>query len=148
MRIGFIGAGNMAQAIIGGVLKEGVAAPEEVRACDPAQASREAVEALGVQALSDNAAVAAWADVVVLAVKPQFLSDAIAQVREAVQTQALVVSIAAGKTLAWIEGEFGRPLRLVRVMPNTPALVGRGVSGMCANAAASDADRCGNAPAC
>lgn len=134
MKIGFVGAGNMACAIIGGILDRGVVDSEEVRATDVLpEARRHAAERFEIEVGGDNAALASWADVLVLAVKPQFLESAVREVRDHLSEGELVISIAAGKSLMWLEDAFGRPVPLIRVMPNTPALIGDGVSGLCAN---------------
>lgn len=139
MNIGFIGAGNMARAIIGGILENQVVTPAEVHASDPSETAREAVaRQYGIATLSNNAEVAAWADILVLAVKPFMLEAAIDDIADAVSPDTTIVSIAAGKTLEWIDQAFGREMKLVRVMPNTPALVGEGASGICANDVVSD----------
>lgn len=145
MRIGFIGSGNMARAIIGGLIHNEVAAPADITASAPSEATRQAVaRQFGIGTTADNAAVAREADVVVLAVKPGVLGGVIDEIRGVVAERGdgapLVVSIAAGKTIAWLEEAFGEPVRLVRVMPNTPALVGEGVSALCPNASATAAD--------
>ena len=127
MRIGFIGLGNMATAIIGGLLAQGIVEPGDVIGSAKTAATRERRAAeFGIEVTADNAAVARAADVLVLAVKPVFFPEVIAEARDAVRDEALVVSIAAGLTVEVIEGLFGRPVRLVRCMPNTPALVGAG----------------------
>lgn len=148
MNIGFIGAGNMAQAIIGGILENGVFAPDQVRASNPGEAKRlSAAKKFGIQTTADNKDVAAWADVVVLAVKPQVLAGVIDEIRAVLAPTTLVISIAAGKSLDWLGSAFGTIdaqgayRSIVRVMPNTPALVGQGVSGMCANASVSQDQR-------
>ena len=76
--------------------------------------------------------VAEFADLLFLAVKPQFYEGVIAQIQDVVTAQKLVVSIAPGKTLSWFEQQFGRPVKIIRTMPNTPAMVGAGMMGMCA----------------
>ena len=72
-------------------------------------------------------------EILILAVKPQFLEEVIEQIKDVVKPETIVVSIAAGRTMEWIEARFGRKLKLVRCMPNTPALVGEGCTGICAN---------------
>ena len=132
MRIGFIGLGNMATAIIGGLLAQGIVEPGDVIGSAKTAATRERRAAeLGIEVTADNAAVARAADVLVLAVKPVFFPKVIAEARDAVRDETLVVSIAAGLTIEVIEGLFGRPVRLVRCMPNTPALVGAGCTAVC-----------------
>ena len=134
MNIGFIGAGNMARAIIGGILENQVVTADEVRASAPSEATRAKVAwEFGIDTFTSNAEVAAWADMVVLAVKPYMMETAIEDIADVVKRSTTVVSIAAGKTLEWIDQAFGMEMKLVRVMPNTPALVGKGVSGICAS---------------
>lgn len=134
MKIGFIGLGNMARAIIGGMLREGIASREDIIGSAKTQRTRDAVQKeYGIGVERSNKAVAEVADVLILAVKPQFLEGVIGEIRETVKEGTLVISIAAGKTLSWLSENFGRPLGLVRCMPNTPALVGEGCTGICAN---------------
>ena len=134
MKIGFIGLGNMARAIIGGMLEKGIVSPEDVSGSAKTRETLEAVQKeYGIDTKASNVAVAAEAGVLILAVKPQFLQGVIAEIRDAVQPDTLVVSIAAGKTLSWLEEAFGRRVKLVRCMPNTPALVGEGCTGVCVN---------------
>lgn len=139
MKIGFIGLGNMARAIIGGMLREGIASREDIIGSAKTQKTLDAVRReYGIGVESSNQAVAEKADVLILAVKPQFLEDVIAEIRESVKENTLVISIAAGKTLSWLSASFDRPLGLVRCMPNTPALVGEGCTGVCANDAVTE----------
>ena len=141
MKIGFIGLGNMASAIIGGLLAEGATAPADIIGSAKTEATR-AVKAaeLGITATASNREVAEQADVLVLAVKPVFLGEVIEEVRDAVDDATLVVSIAAGKTIEDIAAAFGKSLRLVRCMPNTPALVGAGCTAICEGPLASEDD--------
>lgn len=134
MKIGFIGLGNMARPIIGGMLREGIASREDIIGSAKTQKTLDAVqEEYGIGVTLSNQAVAEEADVLILAVKPQFLEGVIREIRDTVKEGALVISIAAGKTLSWLSEAFGRPLGLVRCMPNTPALVGEGCTGVCVN---------------
>ena len=87
---------------------------------------------------TDNKEVAAWADYLVLSVKPQFFPDVIGEIKDVVNEKTLIISIAAGKTIGFIEKEFGKKVKLVRCMPNTPALVGEGCTGVCRNELVSD----------
>lgn len=139
MKIGFIGLGNMARAMISGMLAKGIAGPEEIFGTAKTEETRRSVrEKYGIQVLEDNKEVAARADVVILAVKPQVFGEVIPRIKDSVREDALVVSIAAGKTIAGIEEAFGRRLKLVRCMPNTPAMVGEGCSGVCRNELVDD----------
>ncbi len=139
MKIGFIGLGNMAKAMIGGMLAKEIATKEDIIGSDKIQAAMDAAkETYGIAIASDNSEVAKQADVLILAVKPQFLAQAVSEMKEAVKEDTLIISIAAGKTISQIETLFGKELKLVRVMPNTPALVGEGCSGVCRNGRVSD----------
>lgn len=139
MKIGFIGLGNMARAIIGGMLAQGMVPAGEICGSAKTLTTRDAVrEQFGIDTKASNAAVAEEAQTLILAVKPQFLAGVIAEIKDAVQPDTLIISIAAGKTLAWLEDAFGRRVKLVRCMPNTPALVGEGCTGVCVNGAVSE----------
>ena len=139
MKIGFIGLGNMACAIIGGMLEKGIVSAEDICGSARTQKTMETVrKTYGINVLASNAAVASQCRTLVLAVKPQFLEGVIREIRDAVQPDALIISIAAGKTLSWLEEAFGGRVKLVRCMPNTPALVGEGCTGVCANDAVSE----------
>ena len=132
MKTGFIGCGNMATAMVRGILKGQKALPEEIlvsrRHIEPLQQLQ---QELGIGITTDNKEVAAFADVLFLAVKPQFYAETIREIRDAVKENTIVVSIAPGKTLDWLTQQFGRSVKLVRTMPNTPAMVGEGMMGIC-----------------
>ncbi len=82
---------------------------------------------------ADNREAARKAEVLILSVKPQYYAEAIAEIRDCVSDDQLIITIAPGKTLAWLEEQFGKPVRIVRTMPNTPALVGEGMTAACVN---------------
>src|SRR5947208_361470 len=129
VQIGFLGAGRMATALARGWLAAGLVAPERCRASDPLPQARQAFTAeTGCPAGADNLAVVAASDVLVLAVKPQSVPPVLAEVRPQVCGR-LVISIAAGVTLRQLATGLGPECRLVRVMPNTPCLVGASASG-------------------
>jgi pyrroline-5-carboxylate reductase len=131
-RWGFIGAGKMATALVRGMIRAGTAEPRSVRASDPVEAARAALAAeTGIAAAGSNVQVARESDVLVLAVKPQSMASVLVELRPEVTTDHLVISIAAGVTLGTLARGLGEDRRLVRVMPNTPALVGEGASGYC-----------------
>lgn len=141
MKIGFIGLGNMAKAIIGGMLENQIVSPENIIGSAKTEATREAVrDTYGIGIRGTNVEVAKETDVIILAVKPQFLQEVIEEIRSEISISTLVVSIAAGKTMEWIEEAFGRKIKLVRCMPNTPALVGAGCTGVCVNDRVSQGD--------
>lgn len=134
MKIGFIGLGNMASAMIEGMLAKGAAAAEDIVGSSKTEATAARMrEKTGISAGTDNRAVAKEADILFLAVKPVFFSEVIAEIREQVKKGALVVSIAAGLDLNYLKKAFQRPdLGFVRCMPNTPALVSEGCTGISA----------------
>jgi len=142
-RFGFVGGGAMAEALVGGLLGAGVAA-ERIRVADPDPARQKALgETHGVGVTGDNAEAVAEADVAVIAVKPNVVADALTRLREGptnVET-TLWVSIAAGIPLATLEHALGTGARVIRAMPNTPALVHAGATAIHANDACDDADR-------
>ena len=139
MKIGFIGLGNMASAMIGGMLEQKVVIPEEIIGSDlSAEMKKKAEETFGIGTFSDNRQVAAQSQVIVLAVKPIFLSEVIQEIKAEITEDKLVISIAAGKSISWIEEEFGRSIKLIRCMPNTPALVSAGCTAVCKNGQVSD----------
>ncbi len=141
MRLGFIGCGNMATAIMNGIIKNGVAGASDIIGSDLAQASREKIQtSLGIQVTADNVEVAKQAEVLFLSVKPQFYETVISQIKEAVTDTQLVITIAPGKTLSWLSKQFGKPLKIVRCMPNTPALVGEGITAACPNERITEED--------
>ena len=132
--VGFIGAGNMARSLAGGLLKNGWG-QSQIILSDPEPSQRDAIESvLGVKTLADNLAVAERADILVLAVKPQILSGVAKTLASTVQRKKpLIISIAAGVRIEDIDRWLGGGLAIVRAMPNTAALIGSGASGMFAN---------------
>lgn len=138
--VGFLGAGQMATALAAGWVRGGLIDGPRSRASDPVPAARQKFEkATGVRAVETNAEVAT-ADVLVLAVKPQAMAAALADVRPFVGPRHLVVSIAAGVTLKTLADGLRSGTRLVRVMPNTPCVVGASASGYAAGPAATADD--------
>ena len=128
-RITFIGAGNMATSLIGGLLAQGIPA-SHIRASDPGAEQRAKVAAeFGIELFESNAEAIAGADVVVLATKPQVLKGVSQALAPSLQPGQLIVSIAAGITCASLASWLG-DVAIVRCMPNTPALLRQGVSGL------------------
>ena len=138
MKLGFIGCGNMACAMIGGILKGGIAEPSQITgSCRTKDGCARASAAVPVAVTTDNAEVVRGADIVFLCVKPQFLDEVLAQIRPLIG-EKLIVSIAAGRSIAYISEKLGNSdLRLIRLMPNTPALVGAGMTAGCCSEAVS-----------
>jgi pyrroline-5-carboxylate reductase len=132
MKITFIGGGNMAIALIGGMRRQGFSAAA-IQVVEPFEASREKLtETFGVRCTPTVDAAALNCEVLVLAVKPQQLREAVLPFRGKLESQ-LVVSIAAGLRMADISRWLGNYCKLVRTMPNTPALIGAGITGLCAD---------------
>ncbi len=148
--IGFIGAGNMAEAIARGLLRTAAYQPADIYATDPdANRQRLFVDELGIGCGGGgDCGKAAGADIVILAVKPFVMGAALAQIQGSVKAGALIISIAAGISTKFIEqalgsaggGAGGAGARVVRVMPNTPMLAGKGMSALCRGARASEQD--------
>lgn len=139
--IAFIGAGNMASAIIRGLVSEGTLPPERILAADPEEARLQSLESkLGIRVTADNTKAVHEATVVVLAVKPQTFPQVLPVVSAALNRQVLVVSIAAGISTRLIERALPEGARVVRTMPNTPALVGAGATAIAGGAHATDED--------
>ncbi len=140
-RWGFIGCGQMASALAKGMLRSGLAPASSICASDPLPAARSRLnEETGISVFESNHEVASRSDVLVLAVKPQSMSAVLKELRPAVTPEHLVVSIAAGTTIATISRGLGSEVRVVRVMPNNPALVGEGASAFALGALAQPED--------
>lgn len=138
--IGFIGAGVMAEAILGGMLKKGLYKPGKIAIYDVRpERMRELSSALGVGAAASLEELARKSGAVVLAVKPDKVPVVLAQAKEALAGK-LIISIAAGVSMGNIQSVAGMDARVVRVMPNTPALVLEGASALCASASCSESD--------
>ena len=141
MKLGIIGAGNMASAIIGGIIKKGIIPANEIICSTPVEAERtKAANAFGINVTESNTEVVKSAEVLLLAVKPQVVPVVVEEIKDTVSADQLIISIVAGKTIAWYNEAFGRNLKIVRTMPNTPALVGEGCSAVCRNDLVSDDD--------
>ncbi len=140
-RIGFIGSGNMGQAMIGGIIRAGLLAPEHIVVFDPDQGKLEALRAeLGISPAADACQLAAACDVIVLAVKPDIYPAVLKEIAGSVKAGAVAVTIAPGRSLAEVGGLLGPGAKVVRTMPNTPALVGEGMTAYCANEAVTAAE--------
>jgi len=139
-KIGFIGAGNMASALIGGLVKSYLVETDAVVASDidPERRGRVARD-FGITTTADNAEVVDVADVVILAVKPNKVAEVLEEVGGDVTPEQIVISICAGVSTAFIESFLPEGVPVLRVMPNTPAMVGAGMSAVCCGRHACDA---------
>lgn len=139
MKYGFIGNGNMGRAILCGALDNKV-----INACDVivSDIDTEGLKWLqgkyAVTTTKDNKITAADSDILFLCVKPQYIYSVIAEIKDKVSENTLIVSIAAGQSIEMLTEAFGKKIKLVRVMPNTPALVGEGMSALSPNENVSD----------
>ena len=134
MKLGFIGTGNMASAIMGGIIKNQIIPANDIIGADVMEAGRKRVkEQFGIQVTADNHEVVNSSDIVILSIKPQFYAEVIAEIKDDVREDQIIITIAPGKTLAWLKEQFGKNVKIVRTMPNTPALVGEGMTAACPN---------------
>ncbi len=154
MKIGFIGLGNMAKAIIGGILKDKIIPAKDIIGSDKSEDMRkDAKSRFGITVYDSNIKVVSEADILFFAVKPQFLPEVMDEIKGSVKEKTVIVSIVAGKNIAFIENGLAsaskttgkaagkaagksagaKKIKIVRTMPNTPALVGEGCTGVCPN---------------
>ncbi|WP_343208951.1 pyrroline-5-carboxylate reductase [Anaerolentibacter hominis] len=134
-RISFIGGGNMGGAILGGMLKAGLVDRNLVTVADISAPGREKIEkTYGVHVTGSNTEAAENADILFLAVKPFILPGVLEEIQGKVPQHTIIVSIVAGQSLDSLQAAFGEHMGIVRVMPNTPALVGEGMAAVCLNA--------------
>jgi pyrroline-5-carboxylate reductase len=139
--LALIGGGNMGEAILKGLIAAELIKPQQVTVTDIVETRLAFLrETYAVRALADNATAAMQADLIILAVKPQDIAQTIEGLAPVVDDQKVVISIAAGVPTAKIEAAFAKPVRVVRVMPNTPALVLAGAAGLCAGSQAKPED--------
>ena len=141
MSIGFIGCGNMGGAILKGILAKKIAAPNEIMASDKGKSVEQITSEFGVLAKENNIEVTKESDVLILAIKPQYYEEVIKEIKDEVKENQIIISIAPGKTLEWLEATFEKEVKLVRVMPNTPALVGEGMMAICPGKLITDEDK-------
>ena len=140
-KIGFIGAGNMGSAMIGGICRSGLVTPDQLMASAHTSATLEKLyRTYGIGTTLSNQEVAATSDILFLAVKPNKFSEILPCLADVLKTDCVVVSVAAGWSISKIEALLGTGIKLVRAMPNTPALVGESMSALCHNANVTDAE--------
>ncbi|WP_010198429.1 pyrroline-5-carboxylate reductase [Bacillus sp. m3-13] len=133
-KIGFIGSGKMAEAIIGGLVKSELVPVNQIFASAKTKETVDKIaDKYAIETTIQNREVAAKADMLILAVKPDLHKAVIEELKDVVNSEAVIITIAAGITLDFLETTFGKNIKAVRVMPNTPSLVGEGMSAVCAN---------------
>ena len=128
MKLGLIGAGNMASAILGGVLRQNLFPPQHIFVSDPQEEKRKALQELGVRTTTENREVAGWADLFILAIKPQVFDGVLEELSDEVEGKC-VISIAPGISSGYLTSRL-KGAYVVRVMPNTPLLVGKGATAI------------------
>ena len=134
MKLGIIGLGNMGGAILGGIIEKGIAKNYEIVGYDINESLRNKIkEKYSINIASGNEEVVENATAVILAVKPQFMADMLDGIKDKWNSDTVIISIAAGKTIEWLCTHLGSDKKIVRCMPNTPALIGEGCTGMCVN---------------
>ena len=139
MKIGFIGCGNMAKAMLKGIVSSKLIKKEEIIAADISMSMLEKVkEEMGINITNSNIEVAKGSQIIVLAVKPQYYSSVIKEIRDVINENTIVVSIAPGQTLEKLLKEFNKEVKIVRTMPNTPAMVLEGMTAACKNEFVTD----------
>lgn len=139
-KIGFIGAGKMASAIIKGLIKTNFLNSENIIASQVEDNIDEKSKILGIKVINDNIEIAKNSEIIFIATKPNQVQDVLAEISKEISSDKLIVSIAAGVTTEKLENNLSRGTRVIRVMPNTPALVGEGMSGMVGGKYAKEED--------
>jgi len=138
LTIGFIGAGNMANSLIKGLINSKLYTPGQLAVSDnDRQKLKDISDRFGLKVYSSNKDLALGCEVIVLAVKPQVIRDVLEEVKNDIKDEHLIVSIAAGIPIKMIRSLIGRDIPIIRVMPNTPALIQKGISALAAGGAAS-----------
>ena len=132
--LGFLGFGNMNSAILAGLLETGTLAVKSAAVYDPDPEKQQAAAQIGARLCGSAEELGAVSDVLLLGVKPQVMDDALGELKPGLKPGALVISIAAGVSTAFIQARLGADVRVARVMPNTPALVGAGAAGVTTSA--------------
>jgi len=141
-KIGFIGTGNMGSAMIGGLINRKTARADQILVSDRNRASLDRVATVwpGVQCSASNSEIAVKADILVLAVKPHIYKPVIEEIAPHINSGQIIITIAAGVTISQAEEMFAKKVKIIRTMPNTPAMVGEGVTAYCCNSSISRED--------
>jgi len=139
-QIAVIGGGNMGEALAGGMVSAGYAPQGSIIITEPFEARRQYLDSKGYRTVASGSEAVREAGVVLFAVKPQILGEVLSSLKEVVTAEKLLVSIVAGATTSRFTEAFGNDARIIRVMPNTPALVGAGAAAVCTGGAASAGD--------
>jgi len=139
--IGFIGGGRMAQAMIEGMIGKGIVLPEQIKASTATEGSlSKLMDRYHILGSLDNQEVARFADYLFLAVHPSLYPTVIEQIKNAVKSEVIIITIAAGISIKQVETSFGRKIKVIRTMPNTPSLVGEGMTALSPNSFVNEND--------
>ena len=140
--IGFIGAGNIASAFMGGILRAYPDLAARIHISNPSAAKLDALKERypALHTTSDNKDVARVADILFLTVKPKFYPAVIEEIREHVNPDTIIISVAAGLKIAFVQSLFQKDVKILRCMPNTPTMLGLGMSGLCPNSFLTEED--------
>ena len=141
MKVGIIGLGNMATAVLEGMLSSKMVTKGDVVGSAKSEMTcQNAIAKYDIEAKTDNKWVAKQADILVLAVKPQFLESVCEEIKDVLNKEQLIISLAAGKNLEWLESNLGNNMKIMRLMPNTAALVSESCTAICRGKNATDKD--------
>lgn len=133
-KVGFIGSGNMAQAMIGGIINSKLISKDNIMISDPSEHRLSIVkEKFEVETTVSNVEIVKFAEVLILAIKPYLYGLVIEEIKNFVKEDAVIIAIAAGISIEFMEKAFNKKVKIVRSMPNTPAMVGAGMSAICVN---------------
>lgn len=139
--IGFIGCGNMGSAIIEGIVNSGLESPKDIIVGDINEKSLNTMkENIGVNITTNNLEVAKMADILFLSIKPNLYSLIIDQIKDSIRDETVIVTIAAGKSIKSTQDSFKKNVKVIRTMPNTPALVSEGMAALCPSKEVSEED--------
>ena len=137
--IGFIGSGKMAQAMIQGMITSKSVVPTQLIASAVTEETLHKVrETYGIMVTTDNIEVARKADFLILAVKPHLYPSIISEIKDRIKPDVVIITIAAGTSLDFMESQLSREVKVIRAMPNTPSLVGAGMTAICPNKSVSE----------
>lgn len=140
-KLSFIGCGNMAQAMMKGILSQGRISADDIYTTNASEEHAKQIHDLfGVHASTDNCEATRQSDIVFLSVKPQQYESVLLEIRDQLHDDHILVTVAPGKTIAWLEERVSKPIKIVRTAPNTPAHVGEGMTAYCENSKVEPAD--------
>lgn len=139
-KIGFIGCGKMAQAMVKGIIASGIVQSQQIMVSAKTESTLKTVQEKYAVQTATNMDVASWSDLLFLAIKPDIHKEIIQEIKDYILEDTVVITVAAGITLQFIEKEFGKKVKAVRSMPNTPSFVGEGMSALSINEQVNKSD--------